>query len=142
MSGLVRLLRPFVLLAPFLIAACSSSTSQENRGIEVTFTNSNAAAVTLYGCPSSICAGAAKLPGSRNPPCRAKDTDPPCGGFFGFAETRTLPRTYRVTLHDADLDCPPAIAPSRDWPSPDTYAVNYDITVSGRCVVFSHAQYP
>jgi hypothetical protein len=139
MSRLPWLLRPLVVLPPLLIAACSSSTSQASGGVEVTFTNSNAAAVILYGCPPSICEGAAKLPGSHNPPCPAEDSDPPCGGFFGFAETRTLPRTYRLTLHGVDIHCPPATAPPQNRSSSDTYAVNYEITVSGRCQIFSHS---
>jgi hypothetical protein len=121
-----------------LLAGCSSSTTNESTGIGVGFTNSNRAPVVLYDCPRSLCEGVAKLPG-----CGRKACLPPSGGkasgqFFGWRETRDLPFHYRLSLRGRPLHCPPAVGPPPDWPNPEDYRVNYDITPSGRCIIVSH----
>jgi hypothetical protein len=78
-------------------AACSSSGSDDQRqGVEVTVVNSNRSDVMIYGSPFGK---PGRLIGCRNPGCTGTQPgDTPSGSVFGWIETRSLPRTYRMVL--------------------------------------------
>ena len=126
-----RRLRVMVSMGAALLVstACSSSKVNAKAGIEVDFVNANVGALTLLDSPLGK---AAKLPG-----CEAHKCSPtpgsPSGSVVGWTETRRLPHVYRLSLHGAPLKCPAATGPPAGWTGP--YAVVYQITVAGRCVV-------
>jgi hypothetical protein len=55
----------------------------------------------------------------------------------GWTEMRKLPHTYRLSLHGSSLNCPAANSQPADWQGP--YAVVYQVTVTGRCVIAQHS---
>jgi hypothetical protein len=81
----------------------------------------------LVGCPS-------KCP-------KPKPGEQPSGSGWGWTETRQLPRRYRLVLMRTNkpLRCPPATRRPPNVPSSTPYAVVYDITPSGRCIIASHS---
>jgi hypothetical protein len=124
------------LLAGPSLASCSSSGGHEKQGVDVVFFNSNRADVILVDALPR----AAKLPGCRNPACPEPKAGDPSGGYFGWTETRKLPHTYRVNLLPGTaLDCPAATGPRARSDSTADYAVVYDITPSGRCIIVKHS---
>ncbi len=131
----------FAAVLALSVALVSTSCSGTKKsGVEVTFTNSNRADVTLRDCPRSICEGSVKLQGCRNPACPEPTLgDVPSGMGMGWNETRALPYRYHLVLNAEPLDCPPAVGPPKSGPTPDDYAVNYDITPSGRCIIVSYS---
>ena len=121
----------------FGVGACRSSGNHKH-GVEVTVANSNTSDVMIYGCGPCK---PARLVGCRNPACpEPKLGDDPSGNVFGWTETRRLPREYRMVLLSTgkNLQCPPA-TPAPPHSVTDSYAVVYDITPSGRCLVVSHS---
>jgi hypothetical protein len=109
------------------------------QGVEVTFVNSNKSDVMIYGSPFGK---PGRLVGCRNPVCAAPQPgQTPSGMLFGWTETRKLPRTYPMVLISAgkSLHCPPATPPPAHTTSTVPYAVVYDVTPGGRCVIISHS---
>jgi hypothetical protein len=53
-----------------------------------------------------------------------------------------LPRQYRVVLHGKPVRCPSATGRPATWPTSDEYAVSYDITPSGTCIIASRGPLP
>jgi hypothetical protein len=128
------------ILTTLALSSCSDSDGSAASGVHVTFTNSDRTDVTLYDCPRSLCDGVAKLSGCRNPACSAPKDGEAEGSLFGWTETREMPYRYHLTLRGEPLRCPPASGPPSSWPNPANYAVNYDITPSGRCIIYSHVR--
>lgn len=125
-----------VLAAMTLLLAsegCSASSTATRRGVEVDFVNGNASDLTFLDSPlgKSI-----KLPG-----CVPVDTckpseGSPSGGSVGWTETRKLPHIFRLSLNDKPLMCPAATPPPTVWNGP--YAVVYQVTAAGRCLIVQH----
>jgi hypothetical protein len=122
------------------LGACSSSGGSAHNGVEIIVVNSNKSDVTIYGC--GPCKPAARLVGCRNPACaEPKPGQDPSGNIFGWTEARPLPVQYRMVLIRSGkaLHCPPATAPPAHSESTVPYAVVYDLTPSGRCIIVSHS---
>ena len=132
---------PFVVaLSCIALAGCArSNTDAQRHGVEVTVVNSNKSDVMIYGSPPGK---PGKLAGCHNPAC----TEPtpgkdPSGNVFGWTETRQLPRQYRLVLTRPNhpLNCPPATGRASGVAESTPYAVVFDITPSGRCIIASHS---
>lgn len=128
-----------VTLCSVGLGGCATSTTDAHRrGVEVTIVNSNKSDVMIYGSPAGK---PGRLVGCRNPNCtEPKPGENPSGNVFGWTETRPLPRQYRLVLirPNERLNCPPATGRPSSVASSTPYAVVYDITASGRCVIASH----
>jgi hypothetical protein len=136
----VRITLSVVALSCLAVAGCAqSNTDRQHRGVEVTIVNSNQSDVMVYGSPGGK---PGKVEGCRNPSCpEPKSGEDPSGAYFGWTETRQLPRQYRLVLTRTNepLNCPPTTGrPTSSIASSTPYAVVYDITPSGRCVIASH----
>jgi hypothetical protein len=131
---------PGVVLLCSALGACSSSGNDaQHKGVQVIVVNSNKSDVMIYGCPPCK---PARLVGCRNPACPEPTPGQDLSGsVFGWTETRRLPRRYRMVLlrGGKPLNCPPATGRPASIASSTPYAVVYDITPSGRCVIASHA---
>jgi hypothetical protein len=81
-------------------------------------------AVKLLGCQAHMCGtdAAGRMTGER----------------VSWIERRKLPHTFRLLLHGHPLQCPAATAPPATWPV-GQYAVVYQITGNGRCVITQHS---
>jgi hypothetical protein len=133
------LIAPVAALSCSVLGACSSSSTDAHRGVEVIVVNSNKSDVMIYGCPQCK---PARLVGCRNPACpEPKPGEDPSGSVFGWTETRKLPRQYRMVLlrPRKPLNCPAATGRPASVASSTPYAVVYDITPRGRCLIVSHS---
>ena len=121
------------------IAGCSSSSNLAQRqGIQVTVVNSNKNDVMIYGY---VGRKSGSIPGCLNPACPGpKPGEDVSGSVVSWTETRKLPHRYRMVLlpRRRPLHCPPATGRPAGAPSSTPYAVVYDITPRGHCVVVGH----
>lgn len=127
-------------LLSVVLGACSGPSggaAARHGGVQVTVINSNRSDVLIDGCGPCK---PARLEGCRNPACGKPIAGAPSGNLFGWTERRHLPVRYRMVLLSSGrkLRCPAATARRPHWLVQSRYAVVYNVTVNGRCLV-SHS---